>query len=166
MSASLAQRPHGADPTAERPDWRLVHLLAQQDHELPRVLALMGFDQRARARGLAGLVERYWPDDARPLFPPDRAAHAMFRERDRAEAVARWMEKLRAECWLMRRQDPRTDVWLRAGWDCSWRDAAGGARGEDLISLGAYMLGISYGQAGWRLARLCGYPKVPLARAR
>ncbi len=46
-----------------------------------------------------------------------------------------------------------------------WRALENVHRGSDLASLGAWRWGCRYGQAAWRLARLCGMPALPMREA-
>ena len=136
---------------ATRPDWRVLQLYAV-DH-LPRVLAGMGF-----TRAVGPL-----PWGSTPLFALSDLLRGWHMGRDRAADSNR--ARLHSPVRLVM-PPPAPDA--RGIYVCetrgNWSDETGGARGDTLMDLGALVWGCRFGQAGFRIARLCGLEGLPHAR--
>lgn len=138
-----------------RPDWYCLHLHALA--HLPRVLAGMGFTRQVGPLPWGGT----------PLYRRDR----LLRYRTlRPGYVSPWRDRDRAEIAASNRAIMTDPVRLAlprgiyvAEITGEWSDETGGARGESLIELGAMMWSCRFGQAGFRIARLCGLGEVPHA---
>lgn len=172
-------------PAKSPPDWLCLHLYALEPANLPRVLAGMGFDRahgpmpRGGVPVLARPPQRHLPWRQRLAASNTVAASGLFAGRWARESVRSAQD---ANCRARVEVEARNALWAampcrlmvresgppRAVYVCQdtgeWADARGGARGESLVALGAYMWGLSFGRAGWRLARLCGLPAVPVVR--
>lgn len=129
-----------------RPDW-----IALQEHaldHLPRVLGAMGFTRNVGPLPWGGTPLYDRGGLLRGGLPVGRTIAA---ERNRA-----------------RMQSPVRLVLPRGIYVCetrgNWSDESGGARGDTLMDLGALMWGCRFGQAGFRIARLCGLEGLPHAR--
>lgn len=57
-------------------------------------------------------------------------------------------------------------LYVDASGVAGWRDGENIRRGADIASLGAVRWGCRYGQAAWRLARLCGLDGLPKREVR
>jgi hypothetical protein len=163
--------------TKPRLNWRMVELTAMEPGNLPRAIAGLGFTSTIGPVPRGALPEfapRYYR--FRPLrtrlaaadaiasrgvpgwdyLADGRAVRADWFERRRVAAINR--ELFTRPCRLLMRD--RLGV-LFDEVTGEWRHHAGGARGDSIIDLAAMMLGIPYGKAGYRLARLCGLDGVP-----
>lgn len=167
-----------------KPDWIALGLMAMDDANLGRVLAAMGFTSvspamprlgcagfepplarlrpwRARMRDSNSVQARGWQTGHFSL----EAEAAWDRSDDAERAVLAATNRARAgaPARLCRRESPPDLIWLdeEAG---EWAHAMGGARGGEIVSLGMFMWGCRFGQAGWRIARACGLPGVPMER--
>ena len=114
---------------------------------------------------------RRWGAPITTVKPPgspslvEGEARAIRAAWNRAEYGA-WdaLDKLRryAPCYVMLSTDPAREIWLDAQSETGeWRGARGGAIGEDLIGLGAYMWACSRGRAAHRISRACGHGELP-----
>jgi hypothetical protein len=134
------------------PDWGTLREHALEPANLPRVLAGIGF--------------------SRQVGPIPRGGSRLFRRQDlrrptrhipRETCAALNRAYMARPCRLLVR-DPPPGPRLIIDLDTvtgAWQDPTGGQRGEDVIDLAALALGCRYGQAAWRVARLCGLPQVP-----
>lgn len=165
-------------------DWAQLQILALDDRHLPRVLAGLGFDRITPAMprgGIAGFEPVYFPHRPWPLRMRDSdtvqakgwrsgawctdaaAGWDATDGADRARAAGRNRVLARSLARLCLRDDPLDAIWLDVSTG-EWANADGGAGGEDLVSLGVFMMGMRYGQVAWRIARACGLPGVPMMR--
>lgn len=169
---------------APKPDWPLLNLLALEPQRFGRVLAGLGFDRitpplpRGGVPDFAPAYRRLRPWQARLQHSDTAQAKGWRAGAWTADAFAAWdrgdaadraavaeinRAMARAPCRLCIRDDPREAVWLAED-SGEWRSVGGGAFGDDLASLAAFLWRCRYGQAGWRIARLCGLAQVPALR--
>jgi hypothetical protein len=167
-----------------RPQWSAVSDAALADDQLPRVAAALGFD-RSEGPVARGDVPGFAPEYHRFRFLKSRlamgvtvqaqgyrsgafdaAALAALRRSDAIQRgrLAALNHHLRTRpCRLLIQDGPPPLGVLLCCETGEWQDHTGGARGDDLCSLGAFMWRIRYGQAAARLARLLGMPRIPVA---
>ena len=139
--------------TTRRPCWDTVNDTALQPDNLPRVLAAMDLD------GYLGTIQRgaikWWPPGyLRPLpceWPPGRAQHGIAAYRARLGPINRAMRD--ADVVLMQLGGRVICIDTYQG---EWRAGDGANRGRNLLDLGVWRWACRYGQAGNRIARLCG----------
>lgn len=139
---------------ANAPNWPLLALHALVPANLPRVLAGIGFTRQCGPfpRGGSGLYQR------RDLSRPSRH----FWRSHCADLNNVYMDR---PCRLLVREaEPRLVIEIDTVTG-EWCDTTGGLRGESIIDLAALALGCRYGQAGYRIARLCGLWEVPVGNA-
>lgn len=143
--------PKRGTPAGDKIAWWVAHEAAML--QLPRVLAGMGFTRHLGPLprgGVAGFEPAYATGVTIGLGVCTREEAAL---RNRIAA--------RRACRLMVREDaPKIACWV-CQLTGEWRDARGGAFGEDLLTLGAYAWSISYGRAAHRIARLAGHGELP-----
>lgn len=141
----------------DTPAWAFADICALRDTgDVARVMVAMGLRRVAvYARGeLAWWPPEYWRWP-RGRFLASRETLAAINAFRRDQPV-----------YAMRAEDPdiipRPDLLLFVErYTGEWRTASGGARGEDIVSLGAFCWRISRGQAAQRIVRVCGYQRLP-----
>lgn len=150
-----------------RPYWPIVTDIALQEDNLPRVLAAL-FPLYCGSIPRGSFV--WWQPDYLRFRQPQRVAAA-----DAAAMATReaWDTRDRAFIGGINRNMRDAPVYLLAdtdqmritvvdGMTGEWRSVDGAQRGNDLPSLGALRWTIRYGQAAFRIARLCGLKSIPL----
>lgn len=171
----MSQQRRRASPASARQApvfWDFINDVALQQDELPRVLAAMQFPTYCGSVP-RGTITWWRPDYLRPqrreeidAWFPARAAEV------RAQCIDSWLELRRAEMAPVNRALRDATVHMLATEDGSlilvddysgeWRSTDNAVRGRSLIELGAWRWQISYGKAGARIARLCGFDQLPL----
>jgi hypothetical protein len=143
-----------------RPCWATVNEFALHADALPRVLAAM------HLQAFLGTVDRgaiaWWqPAYLRPLCgtPAGGDVQAdLYRAGYRARLAPLNRAMRDAAVILMRLDDRVICIDGRSG---EWRSADGANRGRDLLELGVWRWSCTYGQAGYRLAKIAGLDAVP-----
>lgn len=176
MSAALEQ-PATFDVWAEAARWW------HEKHALPKLgtaagdapawgfaNAAAGHDDAARARVLVDMGLRrvaVMPRGDLRWWPPAYHRPALGLPRDQAAALNRSLRDSRVflmqEAGRAGRVIPPPDLLIAVDADGAgeWRAASGGAVGEDWISLGAFCWRVTRGAAAVRIARICGYRRLP-----
>jgi len=169
MTGTKAQR---------RIDWVAVEGFASQ--HITRVLGLAGFTERryVLTRRFAKVLypRSKWPisieyrasinhhlkmlDAAPPEVRPniERTIRIEFKK-----AVTQLVEWMRSPVWIMvRNAPPAPEVVVEFDpITFDWASRTGGARGDSIVSLVSWMLGIRPGQAAYRIMRACGREELP-----
>lgn len=140
-----------------RPYWPAVTVEAIQPHNLPRVLASMGFERHC------GTVPRgsiaWWRPAYVAVLPDtfraygERGAAYLASRRADAAALNRDMRDSPVHLLALQGRIILVDEWAGEG---EWRSADGANRGENLIDLGMWRWSTSFGKAGARIARNIG----------
>lgn len=167
------------------PDWALVKIHSLEPEAFPRVIVALGFDRLTPPMprgGVQGFEPTYSRHRSWRVRYHDSACHAAkgwranawsakaVEQHDACDAAER--QRIGAFNRALCHRPVRLAIRDGATRDCVWIDetsgewahANGGAHGEDLIALGAFMLGCRYGQAAYRIARACGLPGLPTTR--
>jgi hypothetical protein len=145
-------------PDGDAVAWAFANALAgHDDASMARVLVQMGL---RRVATLARGELRWWP--------PDYHRALVHWGREEAARLNRFIRDSRV--FLMREHGrggqvlPPPDLLLAVDVDAgdgAWRTASGGAFGDDWISLGAFCWRVARGAAAARIARICGYGRLP-----
>jgi hypothetical protein len=129
-----------------------------------------GYDDAARARVLVDMGLRrvaVLPRGDLRWWPPDYHRPSMGLPREDAARLNRFLRDSRVflmqEAGRSGRVIPPPDLLIAIDVDGggAWRTASGGAVGEDWITLGAFCWRATRGAAAARIARVCGYRRLP-----
>jgi len=164
--------------TKPRIDWVAVEEFASQ--HITRVLGLAGFTERryVLTRRFAKVLypRSEWPISIEyrasinhhlkmlDAAPPE--AHPNIERTIRIEfqkAVNQLVEWMQSPVWIMVRNTPPAPE-LVVELDpitFNWASRTGGARGDSIVSLVSWMLGIRPSQAAYRIMRACGREEIP-----
>jgi hypothetical protein len=161
MSVTPFRRP------AAGPDRAFIAALALDPENLPRVLAALGFNDRA-IHTRRGAIQWWQPDYCRlPADGLDRArrgdAQALrFIASRRADLGAINRAMSGAAVHVMHRHEPETIICVD-GDTGEWRSPDNAVRGDDLVALASLMWGVGMAHACHKLARVCGHAEAPRA---
>jgi hypothetical protein len=118
------------------------------------VAAVHSLGDLARVLADMGLVRRL-------AVLPRRRSRLWYENRLRSLDLSLHVAKF--PVFLMATEDDATRVWV-----CSvtgnWITNSGGAKGEGITGLHAFMAGTGAGKAAQRIARICGYRRLPYVR--
>jgi hypothetical protein len=149
--------PRRGTPEGDAPAWSFANTCAGfDDAAMARCLVAMGL--RRVAVVSRGQVAWWPPDYHRAGLHADRPALARVNRFIRDSRV--FVMRAGAPGGVIPAPDLLLLVDVDAG-DGAWRTCSGGAVGEDWIGLGAFCWRLSRGQAAARIARVCGYRRLP-----